>query len=153
VEASAGEAAETIKTDVSEAVEEGEKMAGDALEKSKEVAGDAVEKGKQVAGELSEKAAAYLTPLKDELGKLGDMKDKPEELKAALSNLIQSMEAKTEDIQLPESVSNALATIKEKLVALKDYLEGEVEQAELDKRLEEITGAVKSGLGMSGNSE
>ena len=153
VEASAGEAAETIKTEVGEAVEEGEKMASEAVEEGKEVAGKAVEEGKELASELSEKATAYLAPLKDKLGNLGELKDKPEELKAAVSELIESMEAKAEDLQLPESVSNALATIKEKLVALRDYLEGEVEQAQLDTRLEEVTNAVKSGLGMSTDAQ
>ena len=42
-----------------------------------------------------------------------------------------------------------MASVKEKLVELKQYLEGEYEQAEVDKKVDDIISSVKSGLGMS----
>jgi hypothetical protein len=98
---------------------------------------------------LGEKAMAYLSPLKEKLGNLESLKDKPEELKTAVTELIQTIEDKAADIELPEAVSNTLATVKERLVALKDYLQGEVEQAKIDEHIQKIMDAVKSGLGMS----
>ena len=148
--ASAKEAAETVSANVGDAVKEGGKMAGDALEEGKQAASDAVKKGSEMASELGEKAVAFLAPMKEKFGDLDSLKEKPEELKTAVDELIQSIEKKAEDIELPESVSTALATIKEKLVALKDYLGGEVEQAKIDEHLKDIMESVKSGLGMSG---
>jgi DNA repair exonuclease SbcCD ATPase subunit len=136
-EESAESAAATIAEDAGELVKEGEAAASDAIEQ-----------GKQMASELGEKATAYLTPLKEKFGNLESLKGKPEELKTAVNELLQSLEQKTEDIQLPEAISTALATIKEKLIALKEYLAGEVEQSQLDQRLQEISESVKSGLGM-----
>lgn len=130
--------AETVSTEV-----------GDAVKEGKDAAGDVVQEGKQMASELGEKAMAYVTPLKEKFGDLESLKEKPEELKTAVTALIQSIEEKTEDIKLPESVSTALATAKEKLVALKDYLEGEAEPAKIEEHLKDIMESVKSGLGIS----
>ena len=149
-EQSASETAAAVSDSVGEAVQKGEEAAGEMAKEGSEMAKDAVEKGKQVASDLSEKAAAYLTPIKEEFGSLDSLKEKPEELKAAVSKLIEKIETKAEDVELPEKVSNALATVKEKLVALKEYLEGEYEQAQIDERLQEIKETVKSSLGMSG---
>jgi molybdopterin converting factor small subunit len=134
----AGDAAQEAADDISEGAKE-------VVDTGKE----AVEKGKEIASELGEQAVAYLTPLKEKLGGLESLKDKPEELKTAVNDLIKSMEDKAEDLKLPEAISNTLATVKEKLVALKDYLEGEVEQAQIDERIAEIMDSVKSGLGLS----
>ena len=135
---SAGDAAQEAADDIAEG-------AKDVVDTGKE----AVEKGKEMASELSEQAVAYLTPLKEQLGSLESLKDKPEELKKAVTDLIQSMEDKAEGIKLPDAITNTLTTLKEKLVALKDYLEGEVEQAHIDERISEIMDSVKSGLGLS----
>ena len=109
----------------------------------------AKEAGQQLAGDLGEKAQAFLAPIKEQLGSLESLKDEPEKLKQAVGELIQSLEEKAADIQLPEAMSTALETVKEKLVALRDYLEGEVEQAQIDERVKEIIDSVKSTLGMS----
>ena len=69
------------------------------------------------------------------------------EVKQAVIELIQSIEYKAAEIDLPEGISKALTTVKEKLVAFRDYLEGEVEQAKLDERLNEIKNSVKEALG------
>lgn len=148
-EESARDAAETVAADVGDAAKEGQEMAGDALEGGKQAASDAVKKGADLASDLGEKAMAFVAPLKEKVGNLDNLKEKPEELKVAVEDLIQSMEQKAEGMELPESVSNALATIKEKLVALKDYLEGEVEQAQVNERVQDIMDSVKSGLGMT----
>lgn len=134
-------AAETVK-DAEEAVDEAaETVAKDAVKVAKE--------GEKLAGKLGEKALAYLSPLKEKLGNLETLKETPDELKKAVTELIQSIEDKTEDIELPEAVSSTLATVKEKLVGLKNYLEGEVEQAKIEEHIKEIMDSVKSGLGMS----
>ena len=130
-------------------VAEAEKSAGQAVEEIGQQVGDAVEAGEEMAGELSEKATAYLTPLKEKFGNLESLKETPDRLKAAVSDLIQSIEDKAEDITLPESLSNALASVKEKLIALEEYLEGEVEQAKIDEHLRDIADSVKSAFGMS----
>lgn len=126
VEKSAEAAAETISEDVGEAVEEGEKM----------------------ASELGDKAMAYLTPLKEKFGDLDSLKESPEKLKASVSELIESIESKAEDIKLPESLTKALATVKEKLIALRDDLEKDIEQAKIEEHLRGIIDSIKSELGM-----
>lgn len=154
------EVAETIKVDAGEIVEKGEQMASELGDKGKQVATDLGEKGKQVAtdlgekgeelaSELGEKAMAYITPLKEKLGNLEGLKESPEELKKAVADLIAAIEKKAEDLELPETISSALATVKEKLVALKEYLEGEVDQAKLDERVKEISESVKSAFGFA----
>ena len=77
------------------------------------------------------------------------MKETPEELKTAVAKLIGSIEQKAQDIKLLETVSTTLAKVKGKLIALRDYLEGEYEQAEIDQHVHEIMESVKSGLGLS----
>ncbi|WP_146531417.1 hypothetical protein [Novipirellula artificiosorum] len=129
------------------------KEAESAVEASaKEVAEDVgavVEEGEKMASELGEKAQAYLAPLKDKLGNLEELKETPEQLKTAVAEMIASIEQRAEDLKLPESVSTALANVKEKLIALRDYLEGEVEQAKVDEHIQEIMESAKSGLGLS----
>ncbi len=53
--------------------------------------------------------------------------------------------------QLPETISTALAGLKEKLLALKAELEGEMDQAKIGQHVQEIMDSVKSGLGISQN--
>jgi vacuolar-type H+-ATPase subunit H len=134
--------------EATETMKQAEESAQQTAESIKQDAGEMVEKGEQMASELGEKATAFLSPLKEKFGNLDSLKDKPEELKKAVADLIQSIEAKAEGIQLPESVNNTLAAVKEKLVALRDYLEGEFEQANVDEQVQGIMDSVESGLGM-----
>jgi hypothetical protein len=134
---------------VQERVQEAENAAGQAAAKIAEDAGKVVKEGQELAGELGEKAVAFLTPLKEKFGDLEDLKTKPKELKQAVAELLQSIEQKTADIQLPEAASNALATAKEKLTALKNDLDGEIEQAKIDEHIKEILEAVRAKLGVS----
>jgi chromosome segregation ATPase len=135
-----------------EATKELKEMEAAAEEGAAQVAEDveaAVEEGEKMASELGEKAMEYLTPLKDELSSLDELKATPEELKARVSEIIESIETKAEGIELPETVTKALEGIKEKLIALRDYLQGEFEQSKIDEHVKEIMDSVKSGLGMS----
>jgi archaellum component FlaC len=132
--------------DALQSAEDTAKGAADTVAKGAE---EAVQKGGEIASELGEQAMAFLTPIKEQLGGLEGLKDKPEELKAAVTKLIQSIEDKTADIKLPEAVTTTLATLKEKLVALRDYLAGEVEQAKVDEQIQGIMESVESGLGIS----
>jgi uncharacterized coiled-coil DUF342 family protein len=132
-----------------EQAEQSVKQVEEAADTIAKDAGDVVEKGKEMAGDLSEKANAFINPLKEKLGQLEDLKDKPDELKKAVADLIQSIEDKAENIELPEALTGTLATVKEKLQELKEYLEGEVEQAKVEEHIQEIMKSVKSGLGMS----
>lgn len=135
-----------------EATEELKKAGAAAEGAASEVAEDVgavVEEGEKMAGELGEKAQAFLTPLKDKVGNLEELKKSPEKLKTAVGEMIESIEQKAEGIELPETVSKTLATVKEKLVELRDYLEGEYEQAKIDERVQDIVDSVKSGLGLS----
>lgn len=109
----------------------------------------AAEKGQQVVQELGSEAAAYLTSLKDDFGNLEALKEAPEELKAKVAELIATIEQRAGEITIPESVRTALATVQEKLVALRDYLEGEIEQAKVDEHIKGITESVDAMLGLS----
>ena len=93
---------------------------------------------------------AFLGPLKEKFGDLDSLKDSPEKLKSAVTDLIQTIEDKAGSIELPQAMQDGLETIKEKLVALRDYLDGEVQQSGIDERVTSIMDSVKSGLGMSG---
>ncbi|KAA5547291.1 hypothetical protein FYK55_02530 [Roseiconus nitratireducens] len=148
-EETAKSTADAVAQGAGETLKEGEAMASQAAEEGKKQADQAVEKGKQMASDLSDKAMAFLNPLKEKLSNLDELKDSPEKLKTAVDDLIETIESKAEGITLPESMSNAVATIKEKLVALKEYLEGEVEQAKIDEKIAEITDTVKNKLSMS----
>jgi chromosome segregation ATPase len=135
-----------------EATKELKEMEAAAEEGAAQVAEDveaAVEEGEKMASELGEKAMEYLTPLKDELSSLDELKATPEELQSRVSEIIESIETKAEGIELPETVTKALEGIKEKLIVLRDYLQGEFEQAKIDEHVKEIMDSVKSGLGMS----
>ena len=112
------------KQDAARELQEVEEAAGEAATKVTEGLESAVEEGEQMASELSEQAQAYLSPLKDKLGSLEELKQTPAELKTAVGDLIEMIEQKADEIELSESVSDALATLKEKLIALRDYLEG-----------------------------
>ncbi|MCO6042855.1 hypothetical protein NG895_02940 [Aeoliella sp. ICT_H6.2] len=121
---------------------------GAAREVTEDV-GAAVEEGEKMASELGEKAKAYLAPLKEKFSNLEELKKSPEQLKTAVAGLIESIEQKAEGVKLPETVSTTLAKVKEKLIALRDYLEGEYEQAKIDEHVHEIMESVESGLGLS----
>jgi uncharacterized coiled-coil DUF342 family protein len=123
--------------------------AGKMVDQGKEMAGDMAKKGNEIAAQLSEKAQSYLNPLKAKFGELDGLKESPEKLKTAVSELIKSIEDKTSDIALPESISDSLTAVKEKLVALAEYLEGEYEQSQINEKLSEIRESIKSGLGLS----
>ncbi|TWU31957.1 hypothetical protein [Novipirellula artificiosorum] len=138
------------KQEAVEKMNEAEVIAEKASDTIAEDVSKVVEEGEEMASGLGDKAMAFLSPLKDKLGNLESLKEKPEELKKAVAELIQSIENKAEGIELPESVSNALATTKQKLVELKEYLEGEVDQAKIDERIQEIKDSLKSGLSLSG---
>jgi ABC-type transporter Mla subunit MlaD len=143
-----------------EMVQSAEQSAGEALEKSGDAmsdaaekvgqgVSDAAEKGKEMASQLGEKAVAFLEPLKTQFGDLESLKDKPEQLKEKVNELIQMIEGRAEDMKLPEKVQETLAASKAKLIELKEYLQGEIEQAELDKKLENLMETVKGNLGLS----
>lgn len=147
------EAGNDVAEKTGEMAEEGKKMAGDATENAKKMAGEATEGAKKMAGQLSEKAYAFLTPLKEKVANLESLKDSPEKLKEAVSKLITSIEEKTESLQLPEKIDNGLATVKEKLVSLRDYLEGEYEQSKINEYVKDIGDTVQSELGMKAPKE
>ncbi len=136
-------AADTMK----KAEESAEKAAGSIADG----AGEMVKEGGKMAADLGEKAKAWLEPMKEKFGSLEELKKTPEELKTAVGNMLEYIEQKAEGINLPEAMSNSLATVKEKLVALRDYLEGEYDQSGIDKYVSEVTDSVKSFLGLSGN--
>jgi hypothetical protein len=110
---------------------------------------EAVQASEKVAGELGEKALAHLDLLKEKFGKLEALKDSPADLKTAVTDLIQTIETKAEDVHLPEKLSSALAAIKEKLVALERDLAGEIEQSQIGERIKEIMDTAKKELSMS----
>jgi uncharacterized coiled-coil DUF342 family protein len=128
----AGETADTVAKEGEEAIAKGKEL---------------VEKGKEMASELGTKTAAFFATMKDQLGDLESFKDTPDKLKTAVSDLIQTIDEKSEELNLPEAINKTLATVKEKLVALKEYLEGEAEQAQIDEKVQEIMNSVKSMLG------
>ena len=137
------------KQDAKDAIDTAEQTASDAADSVKEGAQDVVDEGKEIAGNLSESVTAFLTPLKEKMGGLEDLKSKPEELKTAVSEMITSIEEKSSSLEMPEAISTALETIKEKLVGLKDYLEGEYDQSGIDTKVDDLMSSIKSGLGMS----
>ncbi len=124
--------------EATKALESAEQNVAQAGEKISEGTAEMVEKGRDAAANLSDEAMAMMTPLKEKFGDLDQLKDKPEELKARVSELIEWMETKAESIELPESVSTALASTKDKLVQLKAYLQGEYEDAQVEKYIQEI---------------
>ena len=121
---------------------------GAASAVSEEVS-DAVKEGEKAVSELGEKAVAHLGVLKEKFGKLDSLKESPAELKTAVADLIQSIEAKAEGIQLPEKLETAMAAIKEKLVALQQYLAAESDPSKIKEHVQGILDSVKSELGMS----
>ena len=142
-------AAGCSKEEAADSLKKAEKAAEGAAETIVEDTEKVIKEGEELAGELGDKAMAYLTPMKEKFGNLESLKDKPAELKEAVAELITSIEEKAEDIELPEALNKSLTTVKDKLVALKDYLEGEVEQAKIEEHVNGIMETVKSGLGMS----
>ena len=100
---------------VADSVKKAEESAGKAAETVSKDAGKLVDDAGQMAAELGEKAMAYVSPLKEKFGNLESLKEKPEELKKAVTDLISFIEKKAEDVKLPESMSKALAGIKEKI--------------------------------------
>ncbi len=135
------DAADTMKKAGESAREGADTMTKDA--------GKMVAAGEKLAGQLGDKAMEFLSPLKEKFGSLESLKESPAELKEAVTELIQSIETKAEGIKLPEAMTKTLTGIKEKLVALRDYLGGEIEQTKIDEYVGDIMNSVKSGLGMS----
>ena len=135
--------------EASSVVEQVGDSAAETMDAVKDETAEAADKAMDAASELSEKATAYLNPLKEKFGNLESLKDKPEELKEAVTSLIASIEERAEGMELPEKMSEVLATAKEKLMTLKQYLEGEVDQAKIDEQIQELMTSIKSQFGMS----
>ncbi len=134
------QAADTLK--------DAEQSAKETAEKVGDEVGAAVDKGGEMVSELGEQAMAFIAPLKEKLGSLDSLKDAPEKLKTAVSEMITMIESKAEGITLPESMSKAIETIKTKLVELKTYLEGAYKQSGIDEKVKSISESVESGLGL-----
>lgn len=132
-------------TDSLKKAEESAEAAGKALSKE---AGDLAKKGEALADQLGAEATAFLNPLKEQFAGLEKLKGSPSELSAAVSKAIESIEQKAENLKLPEPIEKGIGVIKEKLVALRDYLAGEVEPAKVEEHLKAILDSVKSGLGV-----
>lgn len=127
-----------------ETKQEAEKLKSSAAEGAKalgEKAGEAGEKIKSGAEALGEQAMAFLGPIKEKIGGLDNLKDKPAELKKSVENLITTIESKAESANLPEKAQMAIAKIKEKLVALRDYLGGETKSEEIDAKVKDVKDA------------
>lgn len=117
-----------------DAAKQGKEM-GD---KAGEMASQAGDKIKAGAESLGEKAMEFLGPIKDRIGGLDKLKDKPAELKKEVENLISLIESKAESITLPEGIQKTVTTVKEKLVALRDYLGGETKPEEIEAKVDEV---------------
>ncbi len=139
------DAADKTETAAENAVEK----AGDMAQAAGENVADAAGKAKDAVAKLSKDAIAYLKPIKDGLGNLDSLKDKPAELKTAVDNLLKHMEQNVDSLHLPEKVTNALKVVKEKLVALKDYLAGEADKAKIEEHIKNIIDSAKERLGIS----
>ncbi len=144
------------KDTMKDAVDKTENAAGDiakdagdmAQTAGKEVA-DAAGKAKDAVAKLGTDALAYLKPIKDGLGNLDSLKDKPAELKKAVDDLLKHMDQDVTKLNLPEKVTGALKVVKEKLVALKNYLAGEADKAKIEEHIKDIIDSAKEGLGLS----
>ena len=88
---------EEAKKDLEKAKAEAAKEA----DKLGDKAGEAGEKIKEGASALNEKAVAFLGPIKEKIGGLDQLKDKPAELKKAVEGLIATIESKAEALNLP----------------------------------------------------
>jgi hypothetical protein len=130
-----------------EAKKDMEKMKAEAAKEADKLgdkAGQAGEKIKEGASALNEKAVAFLGPIKEKIGGLDQLKDKPAELKKAVEGLIATIESKAEGLNLPEKAKNTIATVKEKLVALNNYLAGsETKPEEIDEHVKEVKDAAE----------
>lgn len=146
VEESASETAETVQESASDAAESLEEQVAETAETVQEEATEAVEQTQQAAEALSERAQEFMGPLREKFSSLESLRDNPQELKEAVAGLIAMLEERAADLQLPEGMQGALETAKEKLAALKEYLEGEVEQAQVDEHLEEIMDSIRPHL-------
>jgi hypothetical protein len=131
-----------------EAKQDAEKLKGQATEgakelggKAEEMAGKAGEKIKEGAEAFSEQAKGFLGPITDKIGGLDGLKDKPAELKMSVENLIALIESKASTLKLPEGVQKTVDTLKEKLVALRDYLGGETKPEEIDAKVKDVKDA------------
>ena len=65
----------------------------------------------------------------------------------AVRNLQKSFDVRMAECGVPDDVPILLDSIKEKLVGLKEYLEGEYDQAEVGKKVDDLVSSIKSGLG------
>lgn len=140
---------------VKDAADKAEKAAGDAADKAGDAAekmADAAKKAAESSGEaiskLGEKAMGFLGPLKTDFGKLGDLVSEPSKLKEAADNLIKKLDTDMSGFKLPQSVTDGLSAVKEKLIALRDYISDEADKAEIKKKLDAVMESVHSALGM-----
>ncbi len=108
---------------------------------AKKMAGETGDKIKAGTDSLGEQARGFLGPIKEKVGDLDNLKDKPAELKKSVENLITMIESKAEAIKLPAGVQKTVDTVKEKLVALRDYLGGETKPEEIDAKVNDVKDA------------
>ena len=123
-------------------------QAQDAASKAGEQIGDQAEKLKDNAADmaknLSEKAQAWMGPLKTSMQDLSKYKDKPEELKTKVDELLASLKEGMGNLELPDAMKGGLETLQTKLQQLKDYLAKEAKPEEIEKQLQGIADSAKS---------
>jgi hypothetical protein len=133
-----GGCSEEAKEDAAKLKEQAADGAKELGGKAGEMAGKAGDKIKEGAKALSEQAKGFLGPIQEKIGGLDGLKDKPAELKKSVENLIAMIESKASTLTLPAGVQKTMDTLKEKLVALRDYLGGETKPEEIDAKVEDV---------------
>ena len=77
---------------------------------------------------------------------LESLKDTPAELKTSVTELLTSLESNIASLPLPEGLKTTIANLKEKLVALQQFLEGNADLSKLQDYLGPIKELVESQM-------
>jgi hypothetical protein len=135
---------DTTAEDLGKKVDQQAQQAGQSLSADAE---KMLEKGSELAKSIGAEAMSFLGPLKEKLGGLEGLKDKPEELKTSVTEMLQSLESNIANLPLPDGLKATITQLKEKLQVLQDYLGGAVDPAKLQEYLDGIKEFVKNQLG------
>jgi hypothetical protein len=135
---------DTTPTEIAKKAEQQAQQASESLAADAE---KLMDKGGELAKGLSEQAMSFMGPLKEKLAGLEGLKDKPEELKTTVTEMLQSLESNIANLPLPEGLKTTITQLKEKLQMLQEYLGGAIEPAKLQEYLDGIKDFVSKQMG------
>lgn len=137
---------EQSMSEATQSLEGAKEKMQETMDAAKAKMADMAKSGEDTLKNLGADITNLLGPFKEKLMGLESLKDTPAELKTSVTELLTSLESNIANLPLPEGLKTTIANLKEKLVALQQFLEGNADLSKLQDYLGPIKELVESQM-------